>query len=93
MLLVHCAQARFVWNLAVEQQGWWRPGRKSAPGFVERCRQLTEVRAEFGWLAAGSVTVQQQALKDHALAMANLLTVVMSGWNPRPQAEEDVKLT
>jgi transposase len=80
MLLEHCAQARFVWNLAVEQQGWWRPGRKSAPGFTERCRQLTEVRAEFGWLAAGSVTVQQQALKDHALAMANFF----AGTHRRP---------
>ncbi|MCW2938052.1 MAG: (cytosine-5-)-methyltransferase, partial [Actinomycetia bacterium] len=80
MLLEHCAQARFVWNLAVEQQGWWRPGRKSAPGFTERCRQLTEARAEFGWLAAGSVTVQQQALKDHAMAMANFF----AGTHRRP---------
>ncbi|HMH94928.1 MAG TPA: helix-turn-helix domain-containing protein [Streptosporangiaceae bacterium] len=30
----HCAQARFVWNLAVEQQSWWRPGRTSAPGYL-----------------------------------------------------------
>ncbi|MGE5136164.1 MAG: helix-turn-helix domain-containing protein, partial [Gemmatimonadota bacterium] len=27
----HCAHARFVWNLAVEQQSWWRPGRPGAP--------------------------------------------------------------
>src|SRR4051794_32188415 len=61
-LLEHCGHARFVWNLAVEQ--WWRPGRRSAPGFAEQCRQLTRARAEFGWLRGGSVTVQQQALKD-----------------------------
>ena len=30
----HCTHARFVWNLAVEQQSWWRPGRKSAPGIL-----------------------------------------------------------
>ena len=32
----HCAHARFVWNLAVEQQSWWRPGRGSAPGATAR---------------------------------------------------------
>jgi predicted RNA-binding Zn-ribbon protein involved in translation (DUF1610 family) len=26
----HCAHARFVWNLAVEQQSWWRRGRQGA---------------------------------------------------------------
>ena len=25
-LLRHCADARYVWNLAVEQHAWWRPG-------------------------------------------------------------------
>jgi len=67
----HCAHARFVWNLAVEQESWWRPGRASAPGWVEQCRQLTQARAEHTWLAAGSVIVQQQALRDHAQAMRN----------------------
>lgn len=71
MLLEHCGHARFVWNLAVEQHAWWRPGRESAPGFAEQCRQLTQARAEFAWLRAGSVTVQQQALKDFAQAMSN----------------------
>ena len=67
----HCAHARFVWNLAVEQQSWWRPGRGSAPGWAEQSRQLTEARAEFDWLAAGSVNVQQQALRDFTQAMRN----------------------
>jgi putative transposase len=67
----HCAHARFVWNLAVEQQSWWRPGRGRAPGWVERSRQLSQARAEHGWLAAGSVIVQQQALRDFAQAMAS----------------------
>jgi IS605 OrfB family transposase len=70
-LLGHCAHARFVWNLAVEQHQHWRPGRVRAPGFVEQSRQLTEARREFAWLAAGSQTVQQQALRDLAQAMAN----------------------
>ncbi len=67
----HCAHARFVWNLAVEQHAHWRPGRTSAPGYLEQCRQLTAARAEHPWLAAGSQMVQQQALRDFAQAMAN----------------------
>ncbi|MCW2945189.1 MAG: Mobile element protein [Actinoallomurus sp.] len=70
-LLEHCAHARFVWDLACEQYAHWRPGRAGAPGFAEQCRQLTGARAEFAWLAGGSVIVQQQALKDFAQAMAN----------------------
>jgi transposase len=50
----HCAHARFVWNLAVEQQSWWKRGRKSAPGYLEQCRQLTAARRENDWLRAGS---------------------------------------
>jgi putative transposase len=58
-----------VWNLAVEQRSWWQPGRP-APGFAEQCRQLTEARAASPWLAAGSVIVQQQALRDFHAAHA-----------------------
>jgi transposase len=66
----HCAHARYVWNLAVEQHAHWRPGRRSAPSYLEQCRQLTEARTEHDWLAAGSQTVQQQALRDFARALA-----------------------
>jgi transposase len=66
----HCAHARFVWNLAVEQNSHWHPGRTGAPGYLEQCRQLTAARAEHPWLAAGSQTVQQQALRDFTQAMA-----------------------
>ena len=65
----HCGHARYVWNLAVEQHAHWHPGRASAPGYREQCRQLTQARAENPWLAAGSQTVQQQALRDFARAM------------------------
>jgi hypothetical protein len=71
MLRDHCAHARFVWNLAVEQHLHWRPGRKSAPRYLQQCRQLTAARAEHPWLAAGSQMVQQQALRDFAQATAN----------------------
>ena len=66
----HCGHARYVWNLAVEQHSHWHPGRPSAPGYLDQCRQLTQARAENAWLAAGSQTVQQQALRDFAQAMA-----------------------
>jgi putative transposase len=65
----HCAHARFVWNLAVEQQSWWWPGRKAAPGFAAQCRQLTEARAESDWMRDGSRDVQEQALRDFDRAM------------------------
>ena len=47
----HCGHARYVWNLCVEQESGYRPGRGRMPGFAERCRQLTEARADNPWLA------------------------------------------
>jgi putative transposase len=69
VLREHCGHARYVWNLAVEQHAHWRPGRTGAPGYLEQCRQLTAARAGHPWLAAGSQTVQQQALRDFARAV------------------------
>lgn len=65
-----CGQARFVWNLCLEQWRLWQPG-KHAPGYAELNRQLTELRASEQWLAAGSVMVQQQALRDFDQAKRN----------------------
>lgn len=64
----------------MEQQAHWRAGGKSAPGFAGQCRQLTEARAEFEWLARGSQTVQQQALRDFAQAMSGFF----AGTHRRP---------
>ena len=69
-LAEHCRHARYVWNLAVEQQRHWQPGRR-APGYNEQCAQLTAAREAHEWLSAGSQTVQQQALRDFAQAMRN----------------------
>src|ERR1039457_4850749 len=66
----HCGHARYVWNLAVEQHSPWHPGRLGAPGYQEQSRQLTQARAAHPWLREGSHTVQQQALRDFAQAMA-----------------------
>jgi putative transposase len=70
-----------VWNLAVEQRSWWQPGRR-APGYAEQCRQLSEARATFPWLADGSVIVQQQALRDFHAAYAAWFTALRQ-WSKR----------
>src|SRR5215471_7346008 len=71
ILAGHCAHARYVWNLAIEQRSWWRPGRSTVPGYRAQAAQLTDARAAFGWLANGSQMVQQQALRDFAQALTN----------------------
>jgi putative transposase len=81
-LLSHCAHARFVWNLAVEQRSWWQPDRRSAPGYTEQCRQLTQARAAFPWLAEGSVIVQQQALRDFQQAWSGYFAALVA-WRAR----------
>ena len=66
---------RLVYNLALEQRrDWWRQyaantGR--AIGFAGQCRELTELRRSFDWIAAVSQTCQQQALRDLDRAYAN----------------------
>ncbi|WP_328992331.1 transposase [Kribbella sp. NBC_01245] len=70
-LLGHCAHARYMWNLGLEQRLMWRPGRPPTPGYVAQAAQLTEARAAEPWLAAGSQTVQQQALRDLDQAWRN----------------------
>lgn len=70
VLVEHCAHARYVWNLAVEQLGYRSRGQRM-PSYVEQGQQLTEARRVFDWLGAGSVTVQQQALRDFHQAMSN----------------------
>jgi putative transposase len=45
------------------------PAQEAA--LLEQCRQLTEARLAFPWLAEGSVIVQQQALRDFHAARAS----------------------
>ncbi|NQU37393.1 MAG: transposase [Actinobacteria bacterium] len=74
-LFTHASHARFVWNLACEQQSYYRvAGRVSSPpNSAARFRQLAEARADSEWLAAGSSSVQQQALRDYDQAVRNWL--------------------
>ncbi|HVC71631.1 MAG TPA: transposase [Acidimicrobiales bacterium] len=66
----HCADARYVWNLALEQANYCRPGLGPTPGSAERQRQLAEARRG-SWLGEGSSSVQQQALNDFDRALRN----------------------
>lgn len=70
VLIRHCTDARFVWNLALEQTNLWRPGRRSTPGSTQRMRQLAVARRD-SWMGEGSSSVQQQALRDFDRALKN----------------------
>lgn len=66
----HCADARFVWNLALEQANLWQRQRGPTPNGSERMRQLAEAR-KGTWLGGGSSSVQQAALRDFDQALRN----------------------
>ena len=70
VLTRHCADARYVWNLALEQANLYRVERGPTPSAGLRQRQLAEAR-KATWLGEGSSTVQQQALRDFDQAMRN----------------------
>jgi putative transposase len=64
LLLEQCGHARYVWNLGLEQPLMWRRWQGPTPGLGAQSAQLTAARRAAPWLAAGSQTVQQQALAD-----------------------------
>ena len=64
LLLEQCGHARYVWNLGLEQRLMWARWKGPTPGFNAQAGQLTAARAAEPWLACGSQTVQQQALRD-----------------------------
>ncbi|MGW5188821.1 zinc ribbon domain-containing protein [Kribbella sp. NPDC004138] len=79
-LLGQCMHARYMWNLGLEQWRMWTRDKGPVPSFAGQCRQLTEARATFPWLRAGSQTVQQQALRDLQQAVRNFF----AGTHRRP---------
>lgn len=89
LLLDACGHARYAWNLGLEQRLMWAQWKGPTPGLAEQSRQLTEARADNPWLAAGSVTVQQQALRDLDQAWRNFFngTHQHPTWRKRGQHE------
>jgi len=69
VLARHCADARYVYNLGLEQRSFWRRGMASISVYDQK-RSLTEAR-QGTWLGEGSSVVQQQALSDLDRAFKN----------------------
>ncbi|MDI9916372.1 transposase [Rhodococcus sp. IEGM 1379] len=73
-LTMHCDHARLIDNLGLEQRSWWTPSRRHFRQKItvaSQMRDLTEARAEFDWLRAGSTVGQQGALRDLDRAFTN----------------------
>ena len=58
----------------------WERWKGPTPGYNGQAAQLTQARADNPWLAGGSQTVQQQALRDLDHAWRN----VFAGTHERP---------
>jgi putative transposase len=71
MLTKHCQDARFVYNLGLEQRKLWQPNRAQKINTATQMRELAEARKTFDWLGEGSSTVQQAALRDLDQAFQN----------------------
>lgn len=69
-LNMHCGHARFVWNLALEQNQHARALGQYSNQKVWT-RDLAEARGSEAWLKAGSSSVQQAALRDLQQAFRN----------------------
>lgn len=65
VLRSHCGQARWVWNEAL------RAVKAHAADAAVPFFDLTKARKETDWLAAGSSSIQQQALRDLTRALAH----------------------
>jgi putative transposase len=70
LMAQYAGACRAVWNLGLEQRrDWWRPGRSFS--YTQQCLELTQLRAEVGWLRACPAHVLQQALRDLHQAYKN----------------------
>ncbi|NNN14424.1 MAG: IS200/IS605 family element transposase accessory protein TnpB [Acidimicrobiaceae bacterium] len=70
-LLMHCSNARFVYDLGLEQRNLWRKDRTAKINYPTQAKELAEARQAFTWLKEGSSAVQQQALRDLDKAFKN----------------------
>jgi putative transposase len=84
---------RLVYNIALEQRrDWWRNYRNNTAfniSFASQCRELTELRAEFDWIAAVSIIPQQQALRDLDKAFRNFFSGHADYPSPRKRGVND----
>lgn len=84
---------RVVYNLGLEQRrDWWRNYRNttgSGISYVAQARELTQLRAEFDWIAAVPVAPQQQALRDLDRAFQNFFAGRAGYPTPRKRGSHD----
>src|SRR5215210_8584052 len=84
---------RLVYNLALEQRrDWWRHYERETGkrlNYVAQARQLTDLRAEFDWIRAVSVSCQQQALRDLDRAFASFFAGRARYPSPRKKGIND----
>lgn len=66
----HCEHARLVWNLGLEQRGYWKRELGNISVYDQQ-KSLTEARGAVDWLRDGSAVIQQQALRDLDQAFQN----------------------
>ena len=71
ILVMHCSNARFVYNLGLEQRNLWHKDRTARINYRTQAKELAEARQAFTWLTEGSSAVQQQALRDLDRAFQN----------------------
>ena len=76
---------RFVFNCGLEQRRDWH--RHANLSFAQQCREVTDCRAAFDWLAACPVHALQQALKDLDAAFQRFFAGL--GGYPRPRRKDD----
>lgn len=78
---------RFVYNCGLEQRrDWFRHAKLS---FAQQCREVTEARAEFEWLAAVPVHALQQALRDLDMAYQRFFAKLGGYPRPRQKGQDD----
>jgi putative transposase len=84
---------RAVYNAALSQRAqFWRQYQRATGetlNYGAQARELTDLRAEFEWVAAVSQTCQQQALRDLEKAFANFFAGRAQYPTPRRKGEHE----
>ncbi len=70
ILVRDCSDARYVWNLGLEQRNTWTKDRTWRVTSNTQSHELAGVRKD-AWLGEGSSAIQQQALRDLDRAFQN----------------------
>lgn len=78
---------RLVYNLALEQRETW--GRRHRINAASQCREVTQLRSEFEWVRAASVTCAHQAIRDLDVAFHRFFSGKSGFPTPRKKGVND----